>query len=133
MPLIWFLVLLLTNSFVIKYQMFTKALQGLIAPKGVRIIDRTLTGMVLNMKQKGLPPRPNPPPWYRPCDRAPEGQRRCFCLSHLGLSLTLPSAPILQTFNRVQMRFHNSISGQGLEVLSSNSNYLSISFQSRYP
>jgi len=34
--------------------MFTKALQGLIAPKGVRIVDRTLAGMVLNMGQKGL-------------------------------------------------------------------------------
>lgn len=39
---------------VINYQMFTKALQGLIAPIGVRIVDRTLTGMVLNMGQKGL-------------------------------------------------------------------------------
>ena len=39
---------------VINYQMFTKALQRLIAPKGVRIVDRTLTGMVLNMSQKGL-------------------------------------------------------------------------------
>ena len=34
--------------------MFTKALQGLIAPKGVRIVDRALAGMVLNMGQKGL-------------------------------------------------------------------------------
>ena len=34
--------------------MFTEALQGLIAPKGVRIVDRTLAGMVLNMGQKGL-------------------------------------------------------------------------------
>jgi hypothetical protein len=39
---------------VINYQMFTKALQRLIAPKGVRIVDRTLAGMVLNMGQKGL-------------------------------------------------------------------------------
>ena len=39
---------------VINHQMFTKALQGLIAPKGVRIVDRTLAGMVLNMGQKGL-------------------------------------------------------------------------------
>lgn len=38
---------------VINHQMFTKALQGLIAPKGVRIVDRALTGMVLNMGQKG--------------------------------------------------------------------------------
>ena len=34
--------------------MFTKALQGLIAPKGVRIVDRALASMVLNMGQKGL-------------------------------------------------------------------------------
>ena len=38
--------------------MFTKALQGLIAfvlgSSGVRIVDRTLAGMVLNMGQKGL-------------------------------------------------------------------------------
>ena len=34
--------------------MFTKALQGLIASKGVRIVDRALAGMVLNMGQKGL-------------------------------------------------------------------------------
>ena len=38
--------------------MFTKALQGLIASllgsRGVRIVDRTLAGMVLNMGQKGL-------------------------------------------------------------------------------
>jgi hypothetical protein len=39
---------------VINYQMFTKALQGLIASKGVRIVDRALAGMVLNMGQKGL-------------------------------------------------------------------------------
>ncbi len=38
---------------VINHQMFTKALQGLIAPKGVRIVDRALAGMVLNMGQKG--------------------------------------------------------------------------------
>jgi hypothetical protein len=39
---------------VINHQMFTKALQGLIAPKGIRIVDRALAGMVLNMGQKGL-------------------------------------------------------------------------------
>ena len=39
---------------VINRQMFTKALQRLIAPKGVRIVDRALAGMVLNMGQKGL-------------------------------------------------------------------------------
>ena len=39
---------------VINHQMFTKALQRLIAPKGVRIVDRALAGMVLNMGQKGL-------------------------------------------------------------------------------
>ena len=39
---------------VINHQMFTKALQGLIAPKGVRIVDQALAGMVLNMGQKGL-------------------------------------------------------------------------------
>ena len=38
---------------VINHQMFTKALQGLIAPKSVRIVDRALAGMVLNMGQKG--------------------------------------------------------------------------------
>ncbi len=43
---------------VINHQMFTKALQRLIAPllgsRGVRIVDRALAGMVLNMGQKGL-------------------------------------------------------------------------------
>jgi len=39
---------------VINHQMLTKALQGLIAPKSVHIVDRTLAGMVLNMGQKGL-------------------------------------------------------------------------------
>ena len=39
---------------VINHQMLTKALQRLIAPKGVRIVDRALTCMVLNMGQKGL-------------------------------------------------------------------------------
>ena len=37
---------------VINHQMFTKALQGLIAPKSVRIVDRALAGMFLNMGQK---------------------------------------------------------------------------------
>ena len=35
--------------------MFTKALQGLIASKGVRIVDRALAGMVLNMGHEGGP------------------------------------------------------------------------------
>ena len=39
---------------VINHQMLTKALQRLITPKGVRIVDRALAGMVLNMGQKGL-------------------------------------------------------------------------------
>jgi hypothetical protein len=43
---------------VINHQMFTKALQGLIASvlgsRGVHIVDRTLAGMVLDMGQKGL-------------------------------------------------------------------------------
>jgi hypothetical protein len=43
---------------VINHQMLTKALQGLIASvlgsRGVRIVDRALAGMVLNMGQKGL-------------------------------------------------------------------------------
>jgi len=38
---------------VINHQMLTKALQRLISPKGVRILDRALAGMVLNMGQKG--------------------------------------------------------------------------------
>ena len=39
---------------VINHQMLAKALQGLIAPKGVRIVNRALAGMVLDMGQKGL-------------------------------------------------------------------------------
>ncbi len=39
---------------VINHQMLTKALQRLIASKGVRIVNRALAGMVLDMGQKGL-------------------------------------------------------------------------------
>ena len=39
---------------VINHQMLTKALQGLIAPKGVGKVNRALAGMVLDMGQKGL-------------------------------------------------------------------------------
>ncbi len=39
---------------VIDDQMLTKALQGLIAPKGIRKVNRALASMVLNMGQKGL-------------------------------------------------------------------------------
>ena len=39
---------------VIDHQMLTKALQRLIASKGIRIVDRALAGMVLDMGQKGL-------------------------------------------------------------------------------
>lgn len=40
---------------VINHQMFTKALQGLIASKGICIVNRALASMVLNMGQK--PPK----------------------------------------------------------------------------
>ena len=70
---------------VINHQMLTKALQRLITAKGIRIVNRALAGVVLNMGHEAPPPRPTPPPWYRPCHRAPTGQRRCFCPSHLGL------------------------------------------------
>jgi len=44
---------------VINHQILTKVLQGLIASvlgsRGVRIVDRALAGMVLNMGQKGPP------------------------------------------------------------------------------
>ena len=39
---------------VIDHQMLTKALQRLIAPKGIRIVNRALASMVLDMGQKGL-------------------------------------------------------------------------------
>ena len=39
---------------VIDDQMLTKALQGLIAPKGIRKVNRALAGMVLDMGQKSL-------------------------------------------------------------------------------
>jgi hypothetical protein len=39
---------------VINYQMLAKALQRLIAPKGIGKVNRALAGMVLDMGQKGL-------------------------------------------------------------------------------
>ena len=47
---------------VIDYQMLTKALQRLIASKGICIVNRALAGVVLNMGHEGGPPRPTPLP-----------------------------------------------------------------------
>jgi len=47
---------------VIDHQMLTKALQRLIASKGIRIVNRALAGVVLNMGHEGGPPRPTPLP-----------------------------------------------------------------------
>ena len=65
---------------VIDHQMLTKALQRLIAAKGIRIVNRALAGMVLDMGHEGPRRDDTPRPWYRPCHRAPTGQKRCFCL-----------------------------------------------------
>ena len=77
---------------VINHQMLTKALQGLIAPKGIRIVDRTLTGMVLNMGQKGLRRDRLHHLGIDPAIALQQAKDDAFA-SRTSASLTLPNAP----------------------------------------
>ena len=77
---------------VINHQMLTKALQGLIAPKGVRIVDRTLAGMVLNMGQKGLRRDRLHHLGIDPAIALQQAKDDAFA-SRTSASLTLPNAP----------------------------------------
>ena len=77
---------------VINHQMLTKALQGLIAPKGIRIVDRTLTGMVLNMGQKGLRRDRLHDLGIDPAIALQQAKDDAFA-SRTSASLTLPNAP----------------------------------------
>ena len=77
---------------VINHQMLTKALQGLIAPKGIRIVDRTLTGMVLNMGQKGLRRDRLHHLGIDPAIALQQAKDDAFA-SRTSASLTLPCAP----------------------------------------
>ena len=65
---------------VINHQMLTKALQRLIASKGIRIANRALAGMVLDKGHEGVCAKTNSTILYRPCHPAPTGQKRFFCL-----------------------------------------------------
>ena len=77
---------------VINHQMLNTALQGLIAPKGIRIVDRTLTGMVLNMGQKGLRRDRLHDLGIDPAIALQQAKDDAFA-SRTSASLTLPNAP----------------------------------------
>jgi hypothetical protein len=73
--------------------MLTKALQRLIASKGIHIVNRVLAGMVPDMGHEP-PPRPTSLPWCRSCHPVPTGQNDAFA-SSTKASLPPPCTPKL--------------------------------------
>ena len=77
---------------VIDHQMLTKALQRLITAKGIRIVNRALAGVVLNMGQKGLRRDRLHDLGIDPAIALQQAKDDAFA-SRTSASLTLPNAP----------------------------------------